>query len=48
MEAIGQVGEWVVFDPQLHQVMEGAVAVGGSVRAEYPGYRLLSRAKVAL
>jgi hypothetical protein len=29
MEAIGQVGERVVFDPQLHQVIEGAVAVGG-------------------
>jgi transcriptional regulator with XRE-family HTH domain len=52
MEAIGQVGEQVVFDPQLHQVMEGNGTVGISVRVRYPGYRqgsrLLSRAKVAL
>jgi transcriptional regulator with XRE-family HTH domain len=52
MEAIGQVGEQVVFDPQLHQAMEGNGTVGIFVRVRYPGYRqgsrLLSRAKVAL
>jgi molecular chaperone GrpE (heat shock protein) len=49
--AIGSVGETVTYDPQQHQLIEGQVNPGESVRVRYAGYRqgekLLHRAKVS-
>lgn len=51
IEAIGQVGSDVSYDPQQHQLMEGMAAPGDRVRVRYIGYRqghkLLYRAKVS-
>lgn len=51
VEAIAPVGSEVPFDPQLHQLMEGAAQPGDTVRVRYAGYRqgdrLLHRAKVS-
>lgn len=52
IEAIAQVGAEIPYDPQQHQLMEGAATVGDRVRVRYVGYRqgdrLLYRAKVSL
>ncbi len=51
LEAIAAVGEEVVYDPQIHQLMEGNADVGDRVRVRYIGYRqgekLRYRAKVS-
>ena len=51
LEAIATVGEEVVYDPQIHQLMEGNAEVGDRVRVRYTGYRqgekLRYRAKVS-
>ena len=52
IEAIAQVGAEIPYDPQQHQLMEGAATGGDRVRVRYVGYRqgdrLLYRAKVSL
>jgi DNA-binding Xre family transcriptional regulator len=52
VEPIGEVGAEVAYDPQLHQLQNGAAAPATPVRVEYVGYRqgdrLLHRAKVSL
>lgn len=49
--AIAAVGEEVAYNPQWHELMEGTVEVGTSVKVRYVGYRqgekLLYRAKVS-
>ncbi|HEY9906875.1 MAG TPA: helix-turn-helix domain-containing protein [Thermosynechococcaceae cyanobacterium] len=49
--AIAAVGSEVAYDPQQHQLMEGTVQPGESVRVRYTGYRQgdrwLHRAKVS-
>lgn len=51
VESIAPVGTEVNFDPQLHQLMEGAANPGELVKIRYAGYRqgekLLYRAKVS-
>jgi molecular chaperone GrpE (heat shock protein) len=51
VEAIATVGMEVPYDPQIHQLMEGAANPGDLVRVRYTGYRqgekLLHRAKVS-
>ena len=51
IEAIATVGEDVVYDPTMHQLMSGTAQSGDSVRVRYIGYRhrgkLLYRAKVS-
>jgi molecular chaperone GrpE (heat shock protein) len=50
IEAIAAVGAEVDYDPQLHQLMDGAAQSGDRVKVRYAGYRqgekLLYRAKV--
>lgn len=51
IEPIAAVGEELAFDPQQHQLMDGAAQAGDRVRVRYTGYRqgnkLLYRAKVS-
>lgn len=51
IEAIASVGEEVPYDPQCHQLLEGAAEPGEPVKVRYVGYRqgdkLLYRAKVS-
>ncbi len=51
IQSIGQVGEIIPFNPQLHQSLEGQISPITPVQIRYPGYqqgdRLLSRAKVS-
>jgi molecular chaperone GrpE (heat shock protein) len=51
VEAICTVGAEIPFDPQLHELMEGAAEPGDLVKVRYVGYRqgekLLYRAKVS-
>jgi DNA-binding Xre family transcriptional regulator len=51
IESIGQVGEIIPFNPQLHQSLEGIISPATPVQIRYPGYRqenrLLTRAKVS-
>ncbi len=51
IEQIGQVGEITLFNPQLHQSLEGHIPPETPVQIRYPGYqqgdRLLTRAKVS-
>jgi transcriptional regulator with XRE-family HTH domain len=51
IESIGQVGEIISFNPQLHQSLEGHIQPETPVQIRYPGYqqgdRLLTRAKVS-
>ncbi|MGD1809144.1 helix-turn-helix domain-containing protein [Dapis sp. BLCC M126] len=51
VESIGNVGEEVPFDPQLHQLMDGSVQKGEMVKVRYTGCKqgnkLLFRAKVS-
>jgi DNA-binding Xre family transcriptional regulator len=51
IQPIGQVGEIVLFNPQIHQSLEGTIPASTSVQIRYPGYqqgdRLLTRAKVS-
>jgi transcriptional regulator with XRE-family HTH domain len=56
IESIGQVGEIIPFNPQLHQSLEGHISPETPVQIRYPGYqqsnnsgsdRLLTRAKVS-
>ncbi|MBF2098467.1 MAG: helix-turn-helix domain-containing protein [Gloeomargaritaceae cyanobacterium C42_A2020_066] len=39
LEAVGQVGESLAFDPTHHQSLGEAVQPGTPVRVRYPGYR---------
>jgi transcriptional regulator with XRE-family HTH domain len=52
IEAIGQVGEELPYNPQLHQLMEGITQPGEMVKIRYLGYRqgekLLYKAKVSI
>jgi molecular chaperone GrpE (heat shock protein) len=52
IEAIAQVGEEVIYNPQLHQAMEGNIQPNQVVKVRYVGYqqqgKLLYRAKVSL
>ncbi|MFM7471891.1 MAG: helix-turn-helix domain-containing protein [Nodosilinea sp.] len=49
--AIGEVGAEVIYDPRLHQPLEGSLSPGQLARIRYPGYhqgdRLLYRARVS-
>jgi transcriptional regulator with XRE-family HTH domain len=49
--SIGQVGEIIPFNPQLHQSIESHISPTTPVQIRYPGYqqgdRLLTRAKVS-
>ncbi len=51
IEAIAPVGAELPYDPQLHQLLEGAAQPGARVKVRYIGYRqgdkLLYRAKVS-
>lgn len=51
IEAIAQVGAEIPYDPQQHQLMDGAAKAGDLVRVRYAGYKqrdkLLYRAKVS-
>jgi transcriptional regulator with XRE-family HTH domain len=51
IKSIGQVGEIIPFNPQLHQSLEGQIPPEIPVQIRYPGYqqgdRLLTRAKVS-
>lgn len=51
VEAIASVGAEVSYDPQLHQLLEGAAQPGEKVKVRYIGYRqaekLLYRARVS-
>ncbi|MEH2025865.1 nucleotide exchange factor GrpE [Nostoc sp.] len=51
VEAIAPVGAELPYDPQLHQLMEGTVQPGETVKVRYTGYlqgeKLLYRAKVS-
>jgi DNA-binding Xre family transcriptional regulator len=51
LEAIALVGAEILYDPQIHQLMEGNAEVGDRVKVRYTGYRqgekLLYRAKVS-
>ncbi|MGB0561082.1 MAG: helix-turn-helix domain-containing protein [Spirulinaceae cyanobacterium] len=51
VEAIAPVGEFVAYDPQWHQLLEGQAMAGDRVRVRYSGYRhqgkLLFRAQVS-
>jgi molecular chaperone GrpE (heat shock protein) len=51
IQSIGQVGEIIPFNPQLHQSLEGHIPPKTPVQIRYPGYcqgdRLLTRAKVS-
>jgi molecular chaperone GrpE (heat shock protein) len=51
VEAIAPVGAEIPYDPQWHQLMEGTVQPGETVKVRYTGYRqgekLLSRVKVS-
>ncbi|WP_373530781.1 nucleotide exchange factor GrpE [Nostoc sp.] len=51
VEAIAPVGVEIPYDPQLHQLMEGHVQPGETVKVRYTGYlqgdKLLYRAKVS-
>jgi transcriptional regulator with XRE-family HTH domain len=51
VEAIAPVGAEVAYDPQLHQLLEGAAQPGEKVKVRYTGYhqgdKLLYRAKVS-
>lgn len=51
IEPIGAVGSEIAYDPQQHQLMDGAAEPGDRVRVRYVGYRqgtaLLYRAKVS-
>jgi transcriptional regulator with XRE-family HTH domain len=51
IQSIGQVGEIIPFNPQLHQSLEGHIPPEIPVQIRYPGYqqgdRLLTRAKVS-
>lgn len=51
IQSIGQVGETIPFNPQLHQSLAGTIPPETPVQMRYPGYhqgdRLLIRAKVS-
>jgi molecular chaperone GrpE (heat shock protein) len=51
VEAIAPVGAELPYDPKLHQLMEGSVQPGETVKVRYTGYyqgnKLLYRAKVS-
>ncbi len=51
LTTIGEVGAETIYDPQLHQPLEGSLQPGQPVRIRYPGYRqgdrLLYRARVS-
>ncbi len=51
VEAIAPVGAEVLYNPQLHQLIDGIATVGDTVKVRYTGYRqgdkLLYRAKVS-
>jgi hypothetical protein len=51
IETIAAVGEEVPYNPQWHELMEGAAEPGNSVKVRYIGYRqgekLLYRARVS-
>ena len=51
IEAIGTVGAIIEFNPQLHELIDGEVEAGTSVKVRYVGYqkgdKLLYRAKVS-
>ncbi|WP_392535204.1 nucleotide exchange factor GrpE [Nostoc sp. C117] len=51
VEAIASVGAEVLYDPQLHQLMDGSSQPGEKVKVRYTGYlqgdKLLHRAKVS-
>lgn len=51
VEAIAPVGTEAMYDPQLHQLLEGTAQPGDRVKIRYPGYfhngKLFNRAKVS-